>query len=66
MSKQEEIRNKILTLLVGVAQREVNGFVATDQILQYLHSQGVVITKYGIYSDLMEPLIEEEQDEARW
>jgi len=30
-----------------------------DSIRNYLHSQGVVITTHGFYSDLMEPLIKE-------
>ncbi len=32
-----------------------------DNLITYLHSQGVVVTKCGFYSDLMEPLIKEQQ-----
>ena len=61
MIKREEMEGKIATILLGVAQQRVNGFEASRQILAYLHSQGVFIAKHGFYSDLMEPLIEEEQ-----
>ena len=47
MTKQEEIKGKIATLLLPVATREVNGFEATDQILLYLHSQGCVLKVEG-------------------
>lgn len=59
MRTQEEIYYTVATMLVGVARQEVNGFVAAENILKYLHSQGVFIAKHGFYSDLMEPLIEE-------
>lgn len=42
-TKQEEIYWQIATLLVPVAQGKMDGFKASEKILSYLHSQGVVI-----------------------
>jgi len=57
MTKQEEIREGI-NWLIRYAKPE-DGTTMGDILFKYLHSQGVVITTHGFYSDLMEPLIKE-------
>ena len=43
MTKQEKLKYGVATLLVKVAQREVNGFDAADQVLAYVASEGGVL-----------------------
>jgi len=60
MTKQEEIREGIVDRFQNLwtVQTYEEKVTLANYILNYLHSQGVVITKYGFYSDLMEPLVE--------
>ena len=60
MTKQEEIRGGIVDRFQNLwtVQTYEEKVTLANYILNYLHSQGVVITKYGFYSDLMEPLVE--------
>ena len=58
MTKQEEIRAGIARRLPKEGTGEPD-WVLADILTEYLHSQGVVITTHGFYSDLMEPLIKE-------
>lgn len=70
MAKQEEIRD--VKGGIGDVLRQMNTEVMLesgrdygyyiDKILRYLHSQDVVIAKYGVYSDLMESLINEDKN----
>ncbi len=67
MSKQEEIREGIAARLeiaynAGLSKRTCNTNEMARQAVAQLHSQGIVITKFGFYSDLMESLIEEESN----
>ena len=61
MTKQEEIREGIRELIKPYIKDEPwkseTVFVLSYEICELLHSQGVVISTNGFYSDLMEPLI---------
>lgn len=71
MTKREQLRKGVRGLINGcygarnpdypkLAAFQPEKFL--NELFPYLDSQGVVTTKHGFYSDLMEPLIEENKE----
>ena len=62
MSKQEDIREGLLKIATDSDSVNRTWYEQVDKILEYLSSQGVVITRHGFFSDLMEPLVSDIRD----